>query len=81
MPYPDFVVLELRAQLDEMTASVERAGLPVDPPNLGVDRYRELMGRDKKVAVGAIRFVLLRGLGDAFVTAAVSDADLAAVLR
>jgi 3-dehydroquinate synthase len=60
---------------------VERAGLPVDPPALGVDRYRELMGRDKKVAAGAIRFVLLRGLGDAFVTAAVPDADLAAVLR
>ncbi len=38
------------------------------------------MRRDKKVAEGTIRFVLLRALGDAFVAADVADADLAAVL-
>ena len=73
--------LVTEADAARLARLVERAGLPVDPPKLGAERYRELMGRDKKVAAGAIRFVLLRGLGDAFVTAAVSDADLAAVLR
>jgi 3-dehydroquinate synthase len=63
-----------------LTRVVARSGLPVVPPKLGVDRYLELMGRDKKVAAGAIRFVLLRALGEAFVTADVPPADLAAVL-
>ena len=64
-----------------LTRLVARAGLPVEPPRLGADRYLELMGRDKKVAAGAIRFVLLRALGDAFVTADVPVAELAAVLE
>ena len=64
-----------------LTRLVARAGMPVEPPRLGADRYLELMGRDKKVAAGAIRFVLLRALGDAFVTADVPVAELAAVLE
>jgi 3-dehydroquinate synthetase len=39
------------------------------------------MGRDKKVAAGAIRFVLLEGLGQAVVAGDVSVEDLAAALR
>jgi 3-dehydroquinate synthase len=38
------------------------------------------MGRDKKVVAGSIRFVLLRSIGDAFVTADVALPDLRAVL-
>ncbi len=38
------------------------------------------MGRDKKVVSGSIRFVLLRALGDAFVTADVAARELHAVL-
>jgi 3-dehydroquinate synthase len=44
---------------------LERAGLPVRAPVLGVDRYLELMGRDKKAEAGQIRFVVLEGLGRA----------------
>ena len=51
----------------------ERAGLPVQPPSLGQDRYLELMGHDKKVENGKLRLVLLQSLGKAFVT---SDFDL-----
>jgi 3-dehydroquinate synthase len=65
------------ARLERLVA---RSGLPVEPPRLGVERYLELMGRDKKVAAGAVRFVLLRALGEAFVTADVPAVDLAAVL-
>jgi 3-dehydroquinate synthetase len=38
------------------------------------------MSHDKKVVAGAIRFVLLRALGEAFVTADVPLAELQAVL-
>ena len=51
----------------------ERAGLPVAAPSLGEGRYLELMGHDKKVEDGRLRLVLLRSVGEAFVT---SDFDL-----
>ena len=38
-------------------------------PDLGVERYLELMGIDKKVESGKIRFILLRSLGSAYLTA------------
>ena len=41
------------------------AGLPVDPPRLGAARMLELMAMDKKVKGGAIRLVLLDGIGSA----------------
>jgi 3-dehydroquinate synthase len=50
-----------------------RAGLPVEAPSLGPDRYLELMGHDKKVEDGRLRLVLLQSLGKAFMT---SDFDL-----
>ena len=51
----------------------ERAGLPIEAPSLGRDRYLELMGHDKKVENGRLRLVLLKSLGKAFMT---SDFDL-----
>lgn len=39
-----------------------------------------LMGQDKKVVDGRLRLILARGIGDAFVTDAVSADDIAAVL-
>jgi 3-dehydroquinate synthase len=53
-----------------------RAGLPVTAPDFGLDRYMELMGIDKKVESGKIRFILLRAIGSAFLTADVSAAAL-----
>jgi 3-dehydroquinate synthase len=58
----------------------ERAGLPVVAPGLGSARYLELMGHDKKVQSGRIRFVLLRGIGEAFVSADVPGGALASLL-
>ena len=40
---------------------VERAGLPILAPDLGIARYFELMRVDKKASAGEIRFVLLEG--------------------
>ena len=44
--------------------------------NIGTDRILHKLGRDKKFEAGKIRFVLLRKAGDAFVSDAVTTADL-----
>jgi 3-dehydroquinate synthase len=45
-----------------------KAGLPTQGPRLGTEKYLQLMGLDKKVAAGKIRFVLLKSLGQAVIT-------------
>jgi 3-dehydroquinate synthase len=57
-----------------------RANLPVEAPEVGVERYLELMSHDKKVESGLLRFVLLRRLGDAYVTSEVPAAAVEEVL-
>ena len=63
-----------------LEALIARANLPVSPPTLPTQRWRNLIARDKKVADGAVRFILLSALGCAVVTSDVSELDLAAVL-
>ena len=48
-----------------LTALIERAGLPVVAPNLGAERYLELMRIDKKSEAGEIRFVIIDKPGSA----------------
>lgn len=43
--------------------------LPIKPPAIAVETALDLMGHDKKVKNGKIRLVLLKSLGQAFVTA------------
>ncbi|MGQ0587121.1 MAG: 3-dehydroquinate synthase [Gammaproteobacteria bacterium] len=58
------------ADAQRAQALVQRAGLPVRPPqDLSPHRFRELMGHDKKVKAGKLRLVLLRALGEATVSA------------
>ncbi len=52
------------------------AKLPVDAPDLGVERYLDLMGMDKKVVDGKIRLVLQQGIGKSVIT---SDYDAEAL--
>jgi 3-dehydroquinate synthetase len=44
---------------------------------LSAERILEKLGRDKKFVDGAIRFVLLRSLGDAFVSTSITREDMA----
>jgi 3-dehydroquinate synthase len=48
---------------------LRRTGLPVKPPAIGAGAMQEAMRMDKKVLGKQLRFVLLRQLGDAFVSA------------
>lgn len=51
----------------------EAAKLPVTAPNLGVDKYLDLMSMDKKVADGKIRLILQQEIGKSIIT---SDYDV-----
>ncbi|MBK6601433.1 MAG: 3-dehydroquinate synthase [Betaproteobacteria bacterium] len=59
---------------------LQRSGLPVAAPAMPLERWLKLMAQDKKVADGAIRFVLLEALGWAVIAGDVASDDLAAVL-
>ena len=63
-----------------LRALLQRMRLPVAGAALGISQYLALMSRDKKIAAGSIRFILLRALGDAYVATDVSAQDLAAIL-
>ena len=54
-----------REDTERVKRLIARAGLPVQGPNLGIERYLELMQVDKKAAAGKVRFILLDGLGRA----------------
>jgi 3-dehydroquinate synthase len=55
---------------ERLTALIRKAGLPVQGPRLGADRYLELMRVDKKAEAGEIRFVVIDRPGHATVRSA-----------
>jgi len=66
---------------DRLTRHLKEAGLPafisdIAPPRPATDALLAAMGHDKKVKDGKLTFILVRGLGRAFVT---SDVPLDAV--
>lgn len=69
------------AEVDGARALLARANLPVaPPPNMSVEQFLDLMAVDKKVLDGQLRLVLLRGIGEAVVTADYPLAELKACL-
>jgi 3-dehydroquinate synthase len=60
------------AEVERIATILKAANLPIQAPDLGVDKYMDLMGLDKKVIDGKIRLVLQQGIGKSVVT---SDYD------
>ena len=57
------------ADAERVRRLIERAGLPTRIAGVSPDAALEQMSMDKKVLGGRVRLVLLRGIGDAFLTA------------
>jgi len=68
------------ADVARTRALVRAAGLPDVAPDLGVATWLDYMGHDKKVEGGKLRFVLLKKLGEAVITADVPSDVLNGVL-
>lgn len=66
--------------VDRVANLLVMAGLPCKAPDLGEQRWVDLMSHDKKVVQGEIRFVLLESLGHA-VVAKLPPAILSATLN
>jgi 3-dehydroquinate synthase len=69
----------LRAHLRNMGMRVNLADIPGDLP--GAEALLALMGQDKKVIDGRLRFVLVRGIGEAFVAEDVPTDRVLTLLR
>lgn len=69
-----------KADVQRVVDLLVRAKVPVVAPDLGAERYLELMGHDKKVEGGKIKFILLKKPGEAFICNQYDTAALNAVL-
>ncbi|WP_107496111.1 3-dehydroquinate synthase [Thalassobius sp. I31.1] len=69
----------VRAHLRDMGMKVDLADIPGDLPD--ADALIALMGQDKKVVEGQLRFIMAHSIGDAFVTADVDRAVVKSVLE
>ena len=69
----------VRAHLKDMGMKTDLADIDGALPD--ADALLALMGQDKKVVDGQLRFILARGIGDAFLTADVPTDTVLSVLR
>jgi 3-dehydroquinate synthase len=72
--------LVTEADVARTVALFRKAKLPTEAPDLGVARYLDLMGLDKKVEHGRLRLVLLERIGSAFLTSEFPQELLESVL-
>jgi 3-dehydroquinate synthase len=64
------------SEVERLRRLLERTGLPVKIAGVAPQTALELMRIDKKVQSGRMRLILLRAIGDSFVTADYSEAAL-----
>ncbi len=69
----------LRAHLKAMGMKMDLSDIDGDLPSAEV--LMDLMGQDKKVLEGKLRFILLKDIGDSFVTSEVDRLDVISVLK
>lgn len=68
------------AEQARLARLIQAAGLPTSPPEIAAERWLSSMGMDKKVQNKQLRFVLLRALGDAYVTSDYDESRLQTLL-
>ena len=61
---------------EKVCALYKAVGLPVEIPDFTADDWLDAMGHDKKNVGSRIRYILLRGIGDAFIAEDVTDEDI-----
>jgi len=65
--------------INDMRQLLSKANLPVDPPKeINPDKFNELMSIDKKVQDGVLHLILMKSMGDSFIT---KDFDKNALLK
>lgn len=69
----------VRAHLKSMGMKTDLADIPGELPD--ADALLDLMGQDKKVLDGKLRFIMARGIGEAFVTSDVPRSVVLNVLK
>ena len=74
------MALVTESDVARIVALFRKAKLPTEAPDLGVARYLDLMGLDKKVEHGRLRLVLLERIGAAFLTSEFPQELLESVL-
>ena len=71
-----------KAQVQRLRVILRQLNLPVIvPENMTAERFMELMGLDKKVIDGRLRLVLLKTIGEAFVTDEVPSDKIAQAIN
>ncbi len=69
------------ADFGRVVSVLKQARLPVASPDMGAERYLDLMSHDKKVIAGRLRLVLLRRLGEAVTYADAPAAEIRAAIE
>jgi len=64
------------SDIARLRALIAAAGLPVTPPAINSADWLSVMGMDKKVRQKQLRFVLLKALGDSYVTSSFDEGRL-----
>lgn len=66
-------------EVNSIRALLKKANLPVDPPSkIGREQFQQLMSIDKKVQDGVLHLVLMKSLGESFIS---SDFDQQALRK
>ena len=68
------------ADVARLQSLIAAAGLPVDAPQIEPEDWLSAMGMDKKVQQKRLRFVLLKALGDSYVTSSFDESRLHGIL-
>jgi 3-dehydroquinate synthase len=69
------------ADVETTKAHLKKAGLPITYPGLSPDALLHHMKKDKKVKDGKMVFILSKGIGQAFISSSVEEADVLKLLR